>query len=139
MAKRRKRTDDHGWSTCIAEMGGFCWRCGRAPGYPPRWYHASFGIERAHVLTMRPRPTDRRAVIPLCSLCHKIEHGERFPQCEQTPLGKEVLIGMKKYFDAEHWAPDWLARFCVRQLPEPALLDELKGFAVYERLRTKVS
>lgn len=53
----------------------WCWLCGARPREQPRWWHAPWLIERAHIVAA-PRRQDRRAVILLCSLCHRLEHGQ---------------------------------------------------------------
>ena len=121
MAKRRKRPDA-AYRNAVKEMGGLCWRCGRNENTKPYWWNAEWMIERSHIVN-KPRREDRRAVIPLCSLCHRIEHGDRFQQFpNMKPIPLDVLLGMKRDRDPEYFDMEWLQRHSVSILPEPAIV-----------------
>jgi len=116
MAKRRKRPDA-AYRNAVKEMGGHCYRCGRQRLQGPAWWHAEFLIERAHIVN-KPRREDRRAIILLCSLCHRIQHGDRFVQCPLKPLSMEVMLAMKAEYDPEYFDMEWLQKHSVQRLPE---------------------
>jgi len=117
MAKRRKKPDA-AYVNAVAEMGGRCFRCGRTAAQKPAWWHAPFLIERSHIVN-KPRREDRRAVIPLCSFCHRVQHGDRFDGFKHLePLSMERLLEFKRFYDPDYFDLEWLQRHSVRRLPE---------------------
>ena len=107
------------YQSFIADTGGRCWRCGRTAQQRPRWWGAPFGIERAHICN-KPRIEAREACISLCSLCHRIQHGDRFPQCQDRPLKIPELLAIKKWCDPEYWDRAFLQKCSIRRLPREA-------------------
>jgi len=101
----------------IANRFPFCWYCGRYGSQRPEGWHGPFLIERAHIVN-KPRREDVRAVVALCSLCHKIEHGETFvcegvlPRCSIR-----TMLWLKRRFDAGNYDRAFLAANCVGRLP----------------------
>lgn len=98
----------------------FCWACGRGKNSRPSWWHATWLIERAHIVN-KPRVEDRRCVVLLCSGCHKGSvHGERFPQRELPRLSVANLIWLKRLQDSAYFDLSFLQRHSVRILPRAA-------------------
>ncbi len=102
-----------------------CWICGRTADFSdkPAWWYAPWLIERHHVVR-NPRVEDRRAVICLCSLCHRVQHGDRFvgswllpskTVCHRATLSQ--LLWVKKKHDLAYWDRAWLAQHVVGKLP----------------------
>jgi len=117
------------YKTFIADTGAVCWRCGRTARDRPAWWTAPFIIERCHLDGCnKPRKQDRRAVISQCSLCHRIQHGDRFtydltsggrfPLCTQTPLTLEELLRLKLDRDEAYFDLAFLQSCSVRRLPD---------------------
>ena len=52
----------------------WCWWCGRMHTDRPGLWGGPFLVERAHIVN-NPRREDVRAVVLLCSLCHRLQHG----------------------------------------------------------------
>lgn len=89
----------------------WCWACGRDNlDPPPKWY-GPFTVERAHLSAgsgrMR-RELDRRAVILLCSLCHRLHH--HHPGSEVKINGQLMprltdanAIYLKRLMDRRYW------------------------------------
>jgi hypothetical protein len=99
-----------------------CWACGRDGSFkhkPPFW-HAPWLVERSH-LANKPRYEDRRAVVLLCSGCHKTSHGERIVGWTLPKLELPVLLLLKKMFDPTYWDREFVQRSSVRILPDLAL------------------
>lgn len=96
----------------------WCWWCGRGSDQrSPNW-HGPWLIERAH-LVAKPRLEDRRVCVLLCSLCHKVSHGEWFPDYTLPKPTLAHLLGLKEIFD-ENYVDHKLARRCsIRRLPDP--------------------
>lgn len=96
-----------------------CWACGRTRWDKPDWWHLPLLLERCHIVS-KPRVEDCRACVVLCSLCHRISHGDTFTYCELPPLTKAHLLWIKR----EHggYDPAFLARHNVGALPEPVEL-----------------
>lgn len=82
-----------------------CWACGR---YGP--------TERAHIVN-KPRREDTRAVIKLCAICHKIQHGERLAGEERPRLLVEHMLWLKSRIDPSRYDRAWLQRHTVGRLP----------------------
>lgn len=96
----------------------FCWYCGREGFEVPSYWFAPFLIERAHIVN-KPRREDVRAVVLLCSVCHKVAHGERVVGYERRPLDQAGMVWLKSYLDRERFDPEFLQRNSVRRVPEP--------------------
>ena len=96
----------------------FCWYCGAFSHQRPDWWFAPFLIERAHVVN-KPRREDPRAIILLCSACHKAAHGERFRAYARKPLDKPGMLFLKSYLDSANFDLAWLQKHSVRILPKP--------------------
>jgi len=72
-----------------------------------------------------PRVESRKCCVLLCSLCHRIQHGDRFtydltgggrfPLCTQTPLTLEELLTMKRDRDPDFFDPEVLASCSVKR------------------------
>lgn len=101
----------------IANRFPFCWYCGRWGSQRPEGWHGPFLIERAHIVN-KPRREDPRAVVALCSLCHRIEHGETFvldavlPRCSLAHM-----LWLKRRFDAGRYDRSFLSANCIGRLP----------------------
>jgi hypothetical protein len=112
-----------------------CWYCGAWPNQVPSWWFAPFLIERAHIVN-KPRREDPRAIILLCSACHKAAHGERFRAYARKPLDKAGMLWLKSYLDGANFDLAWLQKHSVRILPKPVspweTLDEIP--AVFRQL-----
>lgn len=97
----------HGWITC--------WACGawkRQENYFAPWM-----IERAHIVN-KPRRLDRRLVVMLCSVCHRISHGERLSGFDRSKLELAHLLTLKKECDPDWWDLEFIQRHSIRILPE---------------------
>lgn len=117
------------YRTFIQDTGGRCWRCGRTASQRPAFWHAPFGIERAHIDGCNhPRRQDRRCVWSACSMCHQIQHGFTFPQNEISaiPLTLPELLAIKKFVDPDYWDREFLQTCSIRRLPEEANLEQAK-------------
>lgn len=95
-----------------------CWICGRTANDKPDWWHGVFMIERMHIVN-KPRREDIRAIIAGCSLCHRIEHGDRFPQTDREPVGMAFLLALKLAHDPDNYDPEFLQKHSVRRLEFP--------------------
>lgn len=107
------------YKTFIQDTGNRCWRCGRRDHNRPKWYNAPFWIQRAHI-TNKPRRLLRELCLPLCSICHGLQHGERFPQDRRRPLDLSELLAIKKHLDKDYYSEEILQSCSVQRLPEPA-------------------
>lgn len=94
-----------------------CWACGRSMRDRPSNWYAPWLIERAHIVS-KPRIEDRRCVVMLCSLCHKISHGERFSGLVQPKLERPHLLWIKRRIDPLWYDPELLAKCVIGLLPE---------------------
>lgn len=94
----------------------FCWACGRTGRYQdkPAWWFGPWLIERAHIAN-KPRARDRRAVILLCSLCHRVQHGERFKGSDLPQLTTENMRWLKCCADSEWYDEEFLRRHSIRR------------------------
>jgi hypothetical protein len=97
------------WNEFIEAVGGRCWICGRSERDRPRWWNGPFIVERAHLEKCNhPRRNDSRAVLALCSLHHRIQHGDRFPECDDNPLTLPEQLAIKKWVDPKNYDRDFL-------------------------------
>jgi len=78
----------------------WCWLCGAGPRDQPRWWHAPWIIERAHIVAA-PRREDIRAIILLCSLCHRLEHGQEINgQVLKLTLAHKLWLKLHRHPEA---------------------------------------
>jgi hypothetical protein len=89
----------------------------------PTGFYAPWLIERAHIVN-KPRVCDRRVVVLLCSICHKFQHGERLSGFMRPKLELGHMLALKLTTDPEFYDPQFMARYSVRHLPEPAPLPD---------------
>jgi hypothetical protein len=99
----------------------WCFWCGRGLEHKPSgWYGAPWLVERAHIVAF-PRVEDRRAVILLCSWCHKVQHGEQLvlPGMAQMKLVPTVanMLWLKLNFDPDYYDLEWLRDHSISRLP----------------------
>jgi len=99
----------------------FCWACGAGSSLhdKPRDWWGPWLIERAHIVR-NPRREDPRAVVLLCSYCHRVSHGElifcaRYPRWPQ--LTREHLLWLKRERDPENYDRAFLQQNSIRKLP----------------------
>ena len=95
-----------------------CWYCNAERA--PVWWYAPWLIERAHIVN-KPRRTDRRVVVMLCSTCHKRSHGERFSGVDWPILSVANMLWLKLNLDPDWWDPAFLQKQSIRRLPEPEM------------------
>lgn len=100
----------------VASGRPWCWACGRSSVDRPSYWGAPFLIERAHVVS-RPREDNRRAVILLCSICHKLTHGLRIAGVEEKPLSLPEMLWLKWRFDPKFYERHWLSMRHIGRLP----------------------
>lgn len=93
-----------------------CWYCGDRSR--PSGFYAPWMVERAHIVS-KPRKLDRRVVVGLCSVCHRIQHGERLSGIERPRLCVASMLWLKREVDPEWYDPDFMQRCSVRRLPDP--------------------
>ena len=134
----------------VADTGGVCWRCGRTARDRPSWWNAPFGIERAHIEGCNhQRRKDRRAVLALCSLCHRVQHRDKF--------GKEAFLDLvhnyrpfrvltlpeqlaiKSIVDPDYYDRKFLQTCSIRRLPRAATRKQAEkvSWAVRQTGRTE--
>lgn len=96
----------------------WCWSCGRGVENKPSDWFGPWLVERAHIVN-NPRREDRRAVILLCSWCHRLQHGEQLalPGCEALRLTVPSMLWLKATFDREYYDRDFLQNNCIGKLP----------------------
>lgn len=108
----------------------WCWWCGRSEYDAPEGWFGPFLVERAHIVN-KPRVQDVRAVVLLCSLCHRAQHGaivkNALPQCMEGHM-----IWMKRVFDARVHDMEFLQQHSVGRLartckPPQAVHDHYLG------------
>jgi hypothetical protein len=99
----------------------WCWACGRDQFEIPAGWFGPWFIERSHITRSPPRIEDVRAVVLLCSLCHKTSHWERiFLAGSLNPLPRlhtEHLLDLKRRFDRANYDRQWLTEHHVGTLP----------------------
>ncbi len=100
----------------------WCWACGRGGGWrdkPLGWF-GPWLVERAHIIAGN-RHKDVRAVVLLCSLCHKIQHGERIvlagQRVELPRLLREHLMWLKHHRDPANYDYKFLQDLSINKLP----------------------
>jgi hypothetical protein len=107
------------YETMLANTASpWCWACGRSDYDRPPWWSAPWLIERAHICN-KPRRLDVRAVVLLCSACHRTSHGERLVRWSLPKLTLENLLWIKLMRDPEGFDPEFLQTSSVRLLPSP--------------------
>ena len=130
MKRHRRKTHDPAYENMRLDLSipQRCWRCGRTERDVPSWWHAPWTVERAHIVN-KPRAEDRRAVVLLCSFCHRSQHGERFHVAAyREPLPLRILLAMKKFIDPMYFDRGWLACHHVGRLPSAAPVTALRPY-----------
>jgi hypothetical protein len=78
----------------------------------PEGWHGPWFIERCHMIPFSIRIEDVRAIVLLCSLCHKTSHGERvILTAGANPLPRihpEHMLDLKRRFDRPNYDREWL-------------------------------
>lgn len=88
----------------------WCWFCGRGRHESPAGWYGPWLIERAHIVSS-PRREDVRAVILLCSLCHRTQHGQVIVTAE--PIETQLLtlpemLWLKRVSDQPNYDREFL-------------------------------
>lgn len=99
----------------------FCWSCGRTDSYrdKPSWWYVPWILERAHIVN-KPRREDRRCVVILCSLCHRISHGDKFLEVPSGfELTQENMLWIKLVADPSWYDREFMQKCSVRIIPDP--------------------
>lgn len=99
----------HGWPRC--------WWCGRGRYDRPDWWHTNWLVERAHIVS-KPRLKDRRVAVLLCSLCHRVQHGDLFGSESPPRPTLSHLLWLKKHYDYAYWDRKVLAYCHIGRLPQ---------------------
>jgi hypothetical protein len=99
-----------------------CWGCGRS-GRPldrPGGWFGPWQIERHHIVS-KPRVEDPRAIAPLCTICHRVAHGDRLiVDGERWHLPRLMtchLLFLKRLHDPTRYDRAWLKLHCIGRLP----------------------
>lgn len=101
----------------------WCWACGRTEYQPPRDWFAPWLIERAHIVGgIGCRVEDVRAVVLLCSRCHRLAHGATFRiQGRRLPnLKRAHLLWLKRHRDSERYDRAFLRGCAIGALERAA-------------------
>ena len=116
---RHKLADERSFRMFLHETDHpYCWWCGRDVFAKPSWWYAPWLVERAHIVNS-PRILDRRVCNLLCSLCHRLEHGQDVCGSDLLPPTLENMVWMKMAFDYENFDMDFMRKFSIRNLPDP--------------------
>lgn len=97
----------------------WCWWCGRGIENRPWSWLGPWLIERAHIV-YKPRVEDRRAVILLCTICHKVQHGENISIARDErvePITVANMLWLKRERDRQFYSRAWLQDHSVQKLP----------------------
>lgn len=122
------------YSTFLKDCGARCWICGRSPNDRPPWWHAPFRCERAHMDKVNhPRRESRKCCLILCSLHHRIQHGDRFPQCSDQRLTLSEQLAIKKAVDPDYYDRDFL-KTCMVGDPKKLYLPPAASYLRARRL-----
>jgi hypothetical protein len=125
-AKVRRAVDREGAKRAelyrlFREEHAACWICKREAWQKPRWWAGPYLIERMHIVN-KPRVEDVRVIIAACTLCHRIEHGERFRNAgdfSREPLTIEQLCEVKREHDPDNYDPEFIQKHSIRRLEFP--------------------
>lgn len=105
----------------------WCWACGNDEHDAPLWYAGPHCIENAHIIGGPGRSRNQRcreAVVLLCSICHRLAHGERLQwserrECRSLPnLTRGNLLWLKRERDAFYFDAELLEVWAIGVLPE---------------------
>ena len=106
-----------------------CIACGRTadPKSKPRGWHGPWRLERAHLSSgggRMVRVEDVRAVVILCSLCHRlhVHHGGQIQVVageSHHDLSDANLLWLKRERDPANWDLDFIASKWIGIPPEP--------------------
>jgi hypothetical protein len=104
----------------------WCWACGAGRFNPPSWWLLPWYIERAHLSAGSggmQRIEDERAVVLLCSLCHRLHqhhdeavkiYGREFPA-----LTDANVLWLKRERDPDNWDWEAIRSWWIGEPPEP--------------------
>lgn len=97
----------------------WCWWCGRDAQSKPEPWGGPWLIERAHIVAS-PRREDVRAVVLLCSLCHRLSHGLdiKLSDVQLLPAASVAnMLWLKQRFDSTCYDRKFLQENCIGNLP----------------------
>ena len=98
----------------------------------PAGWDGPWLIERAHIVS-QPRVEDRRAAILLCTVCHRVQHGEKIAQAEMRPVTLPEMLWLKSVRDPEFYDRRFLQRHHVGKLPRARNCLDVLGLYYYRR------
>tara|TARA_R100000742_G_C4278616_1_gene101682 strand:- start:1040 stop:1423 length:384 start_codon:yes stop_codon:yes gene_type:complete len=114
--KEDKKSHEKIYADMYRSFPPVCWACGSRR--KPSWYHLPFSIERAHIVN-KPRLKDRRCVVFLCSVCHRVQEGERFSVDDRVRVTLANMLWLKQKHDPEFYDLEFMQHCSVSILPLP--------------------
>ena len=108
----------------------FCWLSGWTDSYRPPGWCGPWKLQLAHIASgggdARRVKDDRRAVLPLCPLCHDLHVSDSERYAKKWIAGKEWptidashTLWLKREFDEEYYDTDFLQEYWIGQVPDP--------------------
>ena len=103
-----------------------CWCCGWQPNrgqdYIAPDYAAPVRLENHHIVGGAGRKHIRENIARLCSICHRVFHGDRI-RLESGKLLPEITLAhvmwMKRESDRRYYNPEKLSELSIRRMPDP--------------------
>lgn len=106
-----------------------CWLSGYTPSVRPEHWHGPWLLEIAHIASgagRARRVNDRRAVILLCSLCHRVHVSDSdahpwmsIASTDWPTIDERHALWLKRECDPEYYDPEFLSTIWIGKVPEP--------------------
>ena len=109
-----------------------CWSCGwfRGKAKIAPDYAAPVRLENHHIVGGSGRKHLRENLARLCSICHRVFHGDRI-RLDNGELIPEIslanILFMKKFHDGEYYCVDVLNSLAIGIMPDCEKPDEFFG------------
>ncbi len=116
-------------ASSVLQKGNHCWLSGTTLSAKPADWWAPWLLEVAHIASGQGRARrvdDRRAVVVLCSLAHRlhVSDADRLPTAvingtEYPTIDERHTLYIKKCFDREFFDRSFLQGVWIGRVPEP--------------------
>lgn len=116
-------------SSSVLQNARHCWMSGITLSAKPEGWWADWYLEIAHIASGQGRARrvdDRRAVVVMCSLAHKlhVSNSDRLPSAvingaEYPTIDERHTLYVKRYFDRKCFDINFLQTIWIGKVPDP--------------------
>lgn len=126
MAKRATASEKAMYQQMVDEFT-FCWFCAWPILHQPYFGFLPCSLENAHIVGGPGRRHDRRALVRMCTYCHRISHGDTIKLKTEgegsmmviaPKIDQANMLAQKAIFDPDWFDVDYLNSISTRRLED---------------------